>query len=110
MTKYVTATHLQCLKCCHINVSATFDPYMPEKGMIESSELKIHQTSHARYFEDFLKFVEYGESMHEIMKTQVMTMVQEHVYETYEKHCQECQQFEHDLEIWQVRSVKYKND
>jgi hypothetical protein len=48
--------------------------------------------------------------MHEIMKTQVMTMVQEHVYETYEEHSQECQQFEHDLEIWQVRSVKYKND
>ena len=44
-------------------------PYVPEEGMTEEHELKIHQASHARYFEDFLKFVEYGESMPEIMKT-----------------------------------------
>ncbi|PGW22273.1 hypothetical protein COD88_28110, partial [Bacillus cereus] len=27
---------------------------MPEEGMVEVGELKIHQASHARYFEDFL--------------------------------------------------------
>jgi hypothetical protein len=75
---------------------------MTEEGIIESGELKINQALHARYFEDFLKFVEYGESMPEIMKSQVMTMVQEHVYETYEEHSQERQQFEHDLEIWEA--------
>ncbi len=41
---------------------------MPEEGMVEVGELKIHQASHARYFEDFLKFVEYERSMPEIMK------------------------------------------
>lgn len=41
------------------NMKAIQYPYMPEKGMIESDELKIHQTLHTRYFEDFLKFVEY---------------------------------------------------
>ena len=62
---------------------------MPEEGMVEEGELKIHQASHARYFEDFLKFVEYGESMPEIMKTQVMNMVQEHVQETFADNSEE---------------------
>jgi hypothetical protein len=61
------------------NMKSNQYPYMPEEELIESSDLKIHQASHSRYFEEFLKFVEYGESMPEIMKTQVMTMVQEHV-------------------------------
>ncbi|AZB41027.1 DUF3900 domain-containing protein [Bacillus sp. FJAT-42376] len=84
------------------NMKSIQYPYMPEEGMTEESELKIHQASHARYFEDFLKYVEYGESMPEIMKTQVMTMVQEHVLETYEENSQERQQFEHDMEIWEA--------
>jgi hypothetical protein len=75
------------------NMKSIQYPYMPEEGMVETGELKIHQSSHARYFEDFLKFVEFGESMPEIMKSQVMNMVQEHVYETYEENSQECQQF-----------------
>src|SRR5690625_1495015 len=59
-------------------------PHMTEEGMIEKNEVKIHQASHARYFQDFLKYVEYGESMPEIMKTQVKTMVEEHFQEVYE--------------------------
>lgn len=84
------------------NMKSIQYPHMPEEGMTEPGELKIHQASHARYFEDFLKFVEYGESMPEIMKTQVMSMVQEHVLETYEENSQERQQFEHDMEIWEA--------
>lgn len=77
-------------------------PYMPEEGMTEESELKLHQASHARYFEDFLKFVEYEKSMPEIVRTQVKTMVQEHVFETYEEDSEERQQFEQELEIWEA--------
>ncbi|ASS61970.1 MULTISPECIES: DUF3900 domain-containing protein [Bacillus] len=84
------------------NMKSIQYPYMPEEGMTEEHELKIHQASHARYFEDFLKFVEYGESMPEIMKNQVMNMVQEHVYETFEENSEELQQFEHDIEIWEA--------
>lgn len=82
------------------NMKSIQYPYMPEEGMVEEAELKIHQASHARYFEDFLKFVDYKESMPEIMKTQVMNMVQEHVYETFEDNSEELKQFEEDLEIW----------
>ncbi|CAH0347448.1 DUF3900 domain-containing protein [Bacillus sp. CECT 9360] len=84
------------------NMKSIQYPYMPEEGMVEEGELKIHQASHARYFEDFLKFVEYGESMPEIMKAQVMNMVQEHVYETFEDNSEELKQFEEDLEIWEA--------
>lgn len=84
------------------NMKSIQYPYMPEEGMVEEGELKIHQASHARYFEDFLKFVEYGESMPEIMKAQVMNMVQEHVYETFEDNSDELKQFEEDLEIWEA--------
>ncbi|MBD1381737.1 DUF3900 domain-containing protein [Metabacillus arenae] len=84
------------------NMKSIQYPHMPEEGMIEEGELKIHQASHARYFEDFLKFVEYGESMPEIMKAQVMDMVQEHVLESYEENSQERQQFEHEMEIWEA--------
>ncbi|WP_372452227.1 DUF3900 domain-containing protein [Bacillus albus] len=45
---------------------------MPEEGIAEVGKLKIYQASHARYFEDFLKYVEYERSMPEIMKTQAM--------------------------------------
>lgn len=82
------------------NMKSILYPHMPEEGMIEESELKIHQSSHARYFEDFLKFVEYGESKQEIMKHHVMEMVQEHIGEVYEPESEERRQFEEAIEIW----------
>ncbi|RGR86232.1 DUF3900 domain-containing protein [Heyndrickxia coagulans] len=77
-------------------------PYMPEEGMIEESELKIHQASHARYFEEFLKYVEYGDSMPEIMKAQVKTMVEEHFQEVLHEDSIEYEQLEKELEIWEA--------
>src|SRR4051794_897210 len=73
---------------------------MPEEGMSEEAELKIHQSSHARYFEDFLKFVGYGESRPEIAKTQVVTMLQEHFYEEYTEESEERKQFDTAMEVW----------
>lgn len=57
--------------------------------MVEEGELKIYQVFYVCYFEDFLKFVEYGELMLEIMKNQVMNMVQEYVYEIFEDNSEE---------------------
>ncbi|MFJ7976667.1 DUF3900 domain-containing protein [Peribacillus sp. NPDC096379] len=84
------------------NMKSIQYPYMPEEGMVEPGELKIHQASHARYFEDFLKFVDYGESMPEILKAQVMNMVQEHVQETFADNSEELQQFEQAMEVWEA--------
>ncbi|MBU8878741.1 DUF3900 domain-containing protein [Bacillus sp. FJAT-29790] len=82
------------------NMKSIQYPYMPEEGMVEEGELKIHQASHARYFEDFLKFVDYELSMPEIIKTQVVGMVQEHIEETYQPESEEREQIESAMEIW----------
>lgn len=61
------------------NIKSIQYPHMPEEGMLEEWELKIHQASHARYFEDFLKYVSYEKSKPEIVSEQVMGMVQEYM-------------------------------
>jgi hypothetical protein len=82
------------------NMKSIQYPYMPEDGIIEVGELKIHQASHARYFEDFLKFVEYGESMPEIMKTQVMDLVYDQIEDVFEEGSEEREQFDQAMEVW----------
>ncbi|WP_409296985.1 DUF3900 domain-containing protein [Peribacillus sp. SCS-26] len=82
------------------NMKSIQYPYMPEEGIVEDSELKINQASHARYFEDFLKYVEYGESLPEIVKSQVLHIVQEHIEETYTPESEERQQMEEAMELW----------
>lgn len=76
-------------------------PHMLEEGMVDEWELKIHQTSHARYFEDFLKFVSYEQSIPEIVNDQVMEFVQSYVENKWpdETH-EERQQVEKELELW----------
>lgn len=61
------------------NIKSIMYPHMPEPGMLEEWELKIHQASHARYFEDFLKFVSYEKSKPEIVSEQVLAMVEEYM-------------------------------
>lgn len=61
------------------NIKSIQYPHMPEEGMVEEWELKIHQASHARYFEDFLKYVSYEKSKPEIVADQVMELVHEYM-------------------------------
>ncbi|PLR78410.1 hypothetical protein CU633_05370 [Bacillus sp. V3-13] len=82
------------------NMKSIQYPYMPEEGIVEEAELKIHQASHARYFEDFLKYVDYAESMPEIVKTQVIGMVREQLEDRFEPESDEREQFESAMEIW----------
>ncbi|GGD67504.1 DUF3900 domain-containing protein [Paenibacillus nasutitermitis] len=83
------------------NMKSIQYPFMPEEGMLELWELKIHQASHARYFEDFLRFVSYEKAMPELMSEQMITMVHEYMDEKWqgqegEEREQEAQRFE----IW----------
>ncbi|MDP4084861.1 MAG: DUF3900 domain-containing protein [Bacillota bacterium] len=82
------------------NMKSIQYPYMPEEGILEERELKINQSSHANYFEDFLKYVEYGESMPEIVKSQVFEMVMGHIEEAFEPESEEREQLENAMEIW----------
>jgi hypothetical protein len=82
------------------NMKSIQYPYMPEEGMLEEAELKIHQASHARYFEDFLKFVEYEQSMPEILHSQVLGVVQQHMEREWQENPEVREQDERDLELW----------
>ncbi|WP_135552367.1 DUF3900 domain-containing protein [Paenibacillus cymbidii] len=64
------------------NIKSIQYPNMPEEGMRDEWELKIHQASHARYFEDFLRYVSYEKSMPEIVSERVLGMVQQYVAES----------------------------
>ena len=61
------------------NIKSIQYPHMPEPGILEEWELKIHQASHARYFEDFLKYVSYEKSKPEIVADQVLELVQNYI-------------------------------
>lgn len=50
------------------NMKSIQYPHMIEEGMVEEHVLKIHQSSHARYFEDFLPHVEYGDPIPFVLK------------------------------------------
>ena len=60
-------------------------PHMPEEGMLEPGELKIHQASHARYFEDFLRFVDYEKPLPAVMGEQMLGMVQHYMDQKWEQ-------------------------
>lgn len=83
------------------NMKSIQYPYMPEEGIVEDWELKIHQSSHARYFEDFLKFVTYEQSIPEIVNEHVMEFVQTYVENKWpDSSHEERHQEERELELW----------
>lgn len=82
------------------NMKSIQYPYLTEDGFLEDWEVKIHQSSHARYFEDFLKFVEYERTMPEIMQEQMMGIVQNHFEEYWQGDESQRQQEEQEFELW----------
>ncbi|TNJ67935.1 DUF3900 domain-containing protein [Paenibacillus hemerocallicola] len=85
------------------NIKAIQYPHMPEEGMLEEWELKLHQSSHARYFEDFLKFVSYEPSVPELINEQVMGMVQDYIEQKWQDQPAEHegkQREEEEIELW----------
>lgn len=65
------------------NIKSIQYPHLPEDGAADEWELKIHQASHARYFEDFLKYVSYEKTMPEVLNEQVMDMVGRYIEEKF---------------------------
>lgn len=93
------------------NMKSIMYPHMPEPGMMEVWELKIHQSSHARYFEDFLKFVEYEKSVPELMSDQVLGFVQQYVEQVYEDHPEEKERELEEMELWLIaRSGSFRKN
>lgn len=76
-------------------------PHMPEEGMLEPWELKIHQASHARYFEDFLKYVSYEKPLPEVMGEQVVEMVHQYIADKWQdEQGSERSEEENAVEVW----------
>lgn len=83
------------------NMKSIQYPYMEEEGLVDEWELKIHQSSHAKYFEDFLRFVIYELSIPEIVNEQVLEYVQTFVETKWpDEGGEERQQVEKELELW----------
>lgn len=71
-------------------------PHMMDDGILERWEVKIHQASHARYFEDFLKYVSYEKPIPEVVSDQVVEMVHQYIEEKYTQQPQALQEDEYD--------------
>ncbi|MEF3306072.1 DUF3900 domain-containing protein [Paenibacillus sp. GYB003] len=85
------------------NIKAIQYPHIPEEGMLEEWELKLHQSSHARYFEDFLKFVSYEPSVPQIVNEQVLGMVHEYMEQKWHDQPAEHegrQREAEEIELW----------
>lgn len=76
-------------------------PHMPEEGSLDQWELKIHQASHARYFEDFLKYVSYEKPLPEVIGDQVVEMVHQYIAEKWQEETgTERSEEENAVEVW----------
>ncbi|MBM7633263.1 DUF3900 domain-containing protein [Geomicrobium sediminis] len=84
------------------NMKSIQYPFMIEEGMVQAAELKIHQSSHARYFQDFLAFVQYGDSVPTLLKSTVKEMMTEHISESFDEGSEEKEQWERSLDEWQT--------
>ncbi|MCQ6557802.1 DUF3900 domain-containing protein [Paenibacillus mendelii] len=83
------------------NMKSIQYPFMPEEGILEPWELKIHQSSHARYFEDFLRYVSYEKAMPELMTEHMLTIVSEYMEEKWQgQEGEEREQEANVYELW----------
>lgn len=81
------------------NMKSIMYPYMIEPGMIDEYHVKIHQFSHAKYFEEFLKFIEYPQTISEIVTQEVISLARQHIEYTYPEPSIERQQEEEAIEL-----------
>lgn len=71
------------------NMKSLMYPYMIESGMNDPYHVKIHQFSHARYFEEFLRFIEYPQTMTQIVSEEVISLARQHIEYTYPEESEE---------------------
>lgn len=81
------------------NMKSIMYPFMLEPGMNDEYCVKIHQFSHARYFEEFLKFIEYPQTIGEMVSQEVLSLARQHIEYTYPEHTEERQREEEQIEL-----------
>ncbi|USG68076.1 DUF3900 domain-containing protein [Brevibacillus ruminantium] len=81
------------------NMKSLMYPHMIEMGMNDPYHVKIHQFSHARYFEEFLRFVEYPQTLTQIVSEEVLTLARQHIDLTYPEASEERMRAEEEIEL-----------
>ncbi|TKI55186.1 DUF3900 domain-containing protein [Brevibacillus antibioticus] len=81
------------------NMKSLMYPYMIESGMNDPYHVKIHQFSHARYFEEFLRFIEYPQTMTQIVSEEVISLARQHIEYTYPEASEERMREEEAIEL-----------
>ncbi|BAH44260.1 MULTISPECIES: DUF3900 domain-containing protein [Brevibacillus] len=81
------------------NMKSLMYPYMIESGMNDPYHVKIHQFSHARYFEEFLRFIEYPQTMTQIVSEEVISLARQHIEYTYPEESEERVREEEAIEL-----------
>ena len=81
------------------NMKSIMYPYMIESGMNDPYHVKIHQFSHARYFEEFLRFIEYPQSVPQLVSEEVISLARQHIAFTYPEETEERLREEEAIEL-----------
>ncbi|MGC5323898.1 DUF3900 domain-containing protein [Brevibacillus sp. SYSU BS000544] len=80
------------------NMKSIMFPHLLEPGMTDNFHVKIHQFSHARYFEEFLKYIEYPETVHDVMSREVLSLARQHIEQIYPEPSEEREREEEEIE------------
>ncbi|MGO0061560.1 DUF3900 domain-containing protein [Brevibacillus fluminis] len=81
------------------NMKSIMFPLLLEEGMVDSYHVKIHQFSHARYFEEFLKYIDYPQTVMEIVSQEVISLARQHIEMIHPEETDERRQAEEAIEL-----------
>lgn len=81
------------------NMKSLMYPYMIEPGMNDPYHVKIHQFSHARYFEEFLRFIAYPQTVSQIVSEEVLSLARQQIQYQYPEETEERRREEEAIEL-----------
>ncbi|WP_400163494.1 DUF3900 domain-containing protein [Brevibacillus sp. TJ4] len=81
------------------NMKSLMYPYMIESGMNDPYHVKIHQFSHAKYFEEFLRYIEYPQTVSQLVAEEVISLARQHIQFQYPEESEERQREEEAIEL-----------
>jgi hypothetical protein len=81
------------------NMKSIMYPHMVEPGMNDFYHVKIHQFSHARYFEEFLRYIEYPQTVAQVVSQEVLALAKQHLEYVYPEATEERLWEEEQIEL-----------
>jgi hypothetical protein len=81
------------------NMKSLMYPHMVEQGMNDPYHVKIHQFSHARYFEEFMRFIEYPQTLTQLVSEEVLSLARQHIEYVYPEETEERLRAEEEIEL-----------